>query len=135
MAEETFHVHEVLRSSGRKLVANQTRAAQKKARNAIQKGPLAAFPFALEVHAVETGEEVDPIGGNPQLDDLTGLDEVGGAKTEFSKPESAQGRHDSVGVFYRRGDKKVEVAGEAGSPVESEAKGAGDQVFNAMGVE
>ncbi len=132
---ETFYVHKVLRPSGRKFVANQARASEEAAWDTIQKGPLEALPFTPEAHSIEAREEINAVGGDSQLDDLAGLEKVAAMKPEFSEPEGAQGRQDPVGILFRRGDEDVEIAGEAGSPVEGEAKGADNQVLNAVGVE
>ena len=75
------------------------------------------------------------MGGDSQLDDLAGLEKVAAMKPEFSEPEGAQGRQDPVGILFRRGDEDIKISGEAGSPVEGEAKGANNQILNAMGVE
>lgn len=132
---ETFYIHKVLRPSGRKFVANQALATHEAAWDAVEKGPFSALPFISEAHSIEAREEVDAVGGDSQLDHLAGLEKVAAMKPEFPEPEGAQGRQDPVGVPLRRGDEEIEIAGESGSPVEGEAKGADHQVLNAMGVE
>lgn len=127
VAVQRFEVREVLKPAEGPLVGLEIFEVDEGHLDSINRDRVPPGPACLEVDACQGGEEVDPCGRQPELDDEAGLREVRLAEAERAEAEGLERVDDALWVLAIGCDPDVEILRIARMTVSGQRIAADDE--------